>query len=219
MATTEELQILAAQLACPTGDQGYSIGKMMDETNIGMTRHCMQALELHLHKNVLEIGHGNAGHVSALLAKHPHIRYTGLELSTCMWREAIQNNQKAVDEGAAHFVYYDGHDVPFRVRQFDSIFSVNTLYFWTEPRIFLEKLGELLTKHGKIALCFADASFMRQLPFTAFGFQLYALHDVLALANPKTFKHCCTMPETEHVKNKLGAVVERKFYTVIWEKI
>lgn len=219
MATTEELQAIAAQLAHPNGDAGRNIARMMDETNIGMTTHAFQSLNILTEHTILEVGHGNAWHLSTLLDQHPHIHYTGLERSSSMYKEAITTNEVAIREGRASFFLYNGNDIPFVNQKFDAIFSVNTVYFWDNASDFLGKLGALLKENGKIAISFADKAFMETLPFTNFGFQLYAEHDILTLADHTQLKHLETLPMVENVTSKLGESVERKFFTVIWQKI
>ena len=219
MATTEELRAIAAQLAHPDGDTGRSIARMMDETNIGMTTHAFQSLNMLAEQAILEVGHGNAGHLAALFEQHPQIHYTGLERSSCMHKEAITTNESVIREGNARFFLYDGNEMPFVDQKFDAIFSVNTVYFWDNAPDFLGKLGALLKEDGKIAISFADKAFMETLPFTNFGFKLYAEPDMLTLADPTQLRHLETLPMVENVTNKLGETVERKFFTIIWQKI
>ena len=43
---TEDLKLLAKNLANPQGDKGIEIAEMMDTTNISMTMESIEALEL-----------------------------------------------------------------------------------------------------------------------------------------------------------------------------
>ena len=73
--TEEELKILAQQLSNPKGEIGEEVAKMMNETNISMTKESIKALYLADHDNVLELGHGNAGHLAYLLDFGENIHY------------------------------------------------------------------------------------------------------------------------------------------------
>lgn len=219
MATKEELQALAGQLAHPTGEQGVRIAKMMDETNGNMTRQAIMALGLTLEQRILEIGHGNAQHVSDLLNNHSIGHYTGLEISSCMQKEAIAINQQHIDTGRATFLHYDGQHFPIAQASMDAIFSVNTIYFWKEPASFLANLGNLLTNGGTLVVTFASRAFMEALPFTAFGFTLYEEADVLALADHSSFRHVRTECARETVTSKSGDTVEREYLSMVWQKI
>ena len=65
--TENELKILAQQLSNPEGEVGKDVAKMMNETNISMTKETIKSLLLMDNEKVLELGHGNAGHLSYLL--------------------------------------------------------------------------------------------------------------------------------------------------------
>ena len=59
----KELNELSQQLSCPSGENGLAIAERMDKTNISMTLATVQALHLTDGQFVLELGHGNAGHL------------------------------------------------------------------------------------------------------------------------------------------------------------
>src|SRR5260363_330976 len=96
--TEQELKILAKNLANPEGEMGKQIAKMMNETNITMTRESIKALLLEDGNNVLEIGPGNAGHLSYLLDFAENITYTGLEISETMTSEAESIKSKYLSQ-------------------------------------------------------------------------------------------------------------------------
>ena len=100
--TTEELKLLAQNLANPQGEKGKEIGEIMNATNIGMTLESIQALLIEDEEHILEIGHGNAGHVENILNKGQGIKYTGIDISTTMHNEAKRLNQEF--ENKADFV-------------------------------------------------------------------------------------------------------------------
>jgi len=69
-----ELKILAQNLANPQGEKGIEIGEMMNATNIGMTLESIKALVIEDHDSILEIGHGNAGHLQDILNRAKNLR-------------------------------------------------------------------------------------------------------------------------------------------------
>ena len=64
----EELKILAQNLANPQGEKGIEIGEMMNATNISMTLESIRTLLIEDDEHILEIGHGNAGHLKNILS-------------------------------------------------------------------------------------------------------------------------------------------------------
>ena len=77
-------EITGKNLANPEGEKGIEIAEMMDATNISMTMESVAALELDDSNRILEIGHGNAGHLEQLLKLADDLNYTGLDISETM---------------------------------------------------------------------------------------------------------------------------------------
>lgn len=214
----DELQAIASQLKKPTGEKGIEMGNMMNETNINMTRHSIHHLNIVSGNTILEIGHGNAGHVAYLLQQKDNTTYYGLEMSEIMFQEAQQINHKFLSEGQAHFALYDGNNIPFQDAFFDRIFTVNTIYFWQNPEIFLFEIYRVLKAKGLFSITFAEESFMKQLPFTQFEFDLYSTEKAEKLVAQTSFKIIAKETLTEKVKSKTGELVDRAFTTIVLEK-
>lgn len=67
----DELKILAQNLANPQGEKGIEIGEMMNATNISMTVESIKTLLIEDDEHILEIGHGNAGHLKKYFNQSP----------------------------------------------------------------------------------------------------------------------------------------------------
>lgn len=211
----DQLAELASQLSHPTGEKGNEIAHMMNETNIGMTKNAILNLNLSSNDSVLELGHGNAGHLEFLFTQCENIHYTGLEISTLMSSEAQLMNKSLVDGRKASFVLYDGKEIPFADNQFNKLLTVNTLYFWKDPLELLAELSRVLKPNALFALTFAHRSFMETLPFTPFGFTLYNPGEVLKLVDQSPFVLHKEDAQTEIVFTKTGESVERQFSTFV----
>ncbi len=110
----EELQAIASQLKHPTGEKGIEMANMMNETNINMTNHSDSKSQYFKAENsILELGHGNAGHVEFLFEQAENLKYYGLEMSELMFQEARQINRNFVSQKQAFFSLYDGNKIPF----------------------------------------------------------------------------------------------------------
>lgn len=214
----EELQAIASQLKHPTGEKGIEMGNMMNETNINMTRHSIQNLNISSENRILELGHGNAGHVDFLFQQAEKLKYYGLEMSELMFQEARQINRNFVSQKQAFFSIYDGNIIPFEASFFDKIFTVNTIYFWQDPQKLLLEIYRVLKPNGNFCLTFAEESFMKTLPFTQFEFELYSTEKALKLIEKTDFRAVYTESQTEKVKSKTGELVDRAFTTIVLEK-
>lgn len=214
----EELQTIASQLKHPTGEKGIEMGNMMNETNINMTKNSIQNLNISSENRILELGHGNAGHVAFLFEQAEKLKYYGLEMSKLMFQEARQINRNFVSQKQAFFSLYDGNTIPFEDGLFDKIFTVNTIYFWQKPEGLLSEIYRVLKSNGTFCVTFAEEDFMKTLPFTQFEFELYSTQKVKDLIKKSDFKIVYTETQTEQVKSKTGELVDRAFTTIVLEK-
>lgn len=210
----EELMNIAAQLKEPHGQKGIDMAAMMHETNISMTLSAIESLAIAAYDAILELGHGNAGHLKHILDQQPTVHYQGLETSPLMHNEAMTVNPAYIAKGQATFHLYDGTDIPFEENTFDKIFTVNTLYFWARPLALLASLYRVLKPGGKLSITFAQKSYMKTLPFTRFGFELYDTARANALISQTPFVIAAATTKTERVKNKLGELVDREYTTL-----
>ncbi len=216
--SVSELKELAAQLAHPRGANGIKTAEKMQLNNRGMTEAAIKALELKEHEQVLEIGPGNAAHVSFLLQQQPGIRYSGAEISSTLIREATKINHQFLAKGQAGFQLSTPNALPYKDAAFDKIFSVNTLYFWANPIRFMQEITRVLKPGGKLVLCFADKNFMEKLPFTAYGFNLYHQSEIEHWFRQTGFKRVGTARFTEETSSQAGFPVNRLYYVLSGNK-
>ncbi|NII84368.1 MULTISPECIES: class I SAM-dependent methyltransferase [unclassified Pedobacter] len=210
----EDLKNIAKQLACPEGEHGIKTGEMMHANNIGMTTSAIEALNLQNNETVLEIGHGNGGHIAQLLLKAENLAYFGADISATIIAEAEKINQDFITKGKVHFQLTDGVTLPFDDDRFDKVFTVNTIYFWTNPSEYLSEIKRILRPDGTLAICFADKTFMQNLPFTPYGFTLYEVETVKELLEKAGVTIKNTLKKLEQVQSKTGERVEREYYVV-----
>ncbi|WP_042720570.1 class I SAM-dependent methyltransferase [Flavobacterium sp. B17] len=209
----ENVKILAQHLANPQGEKGIEIGEMMNDTNIGMTLESIQALLIEDNENILEIGHGNAGHVESILNKAQNIKYIGIDISETMHNEARKLNKPFKDK--ADFVLYEGEKLPFEDKIFDKIFTVNTVYFWKNPVQYFNEIYRVLKDNGTFVLTFGQRDFMEKLPFTQFGFTLYNTDEMEEIVSQSHFKRMKISEREEQVKSKTGDETITRNYTIL----
>lgn len=213
-----ELQEIESQLRCPNGQKGIETGEMMNETNIGMTLETIKILNIQDGNTVLELGHGNCGHLEKLLNQAENISYYGLEISETMYEEAKIKNSKLTENHKIVFRLYDGNIIPFPDNSFDRIMTVNTLYFWESPVKFLNEISRVLKPDGVFILTFAHKKFMETLPFVKQKFRLYDNEDIQKLTENVAITLTKITENSETVKSKTGILVERKYSMVKMKK-
>ena len=209
----DQLKILAQNLAHPKGEKGIEIGKMMNATNIGMIVESINALTVEDGEKILEIGHGNAGHLKSFLKIAQDLQYTGIDISEKMHSEAKKLNQDFKDQ--ADFVLYEGEKIPFDDEVFDKIFTVNTVYFRKKPVEYLNEIYRVLKDSGTFVLTFGQRDFMETLPFTEYNFKLYSNDGMEELISKSHFKRMKISEKEEEIKSKTGNELIKRKYTVL----
>lgn len=210
----EHLKEIARQLSCPDGEYGIKTGEMMNISNIGMTTNAIEALDLIPKDIVLELGHGNAAHVAALLNKADDVTYFGADISKTIITEAEKINAEFIAETRASFFLTNGEVLPFEDEFFDKIFTVNTIYFWQNPIQYLAEIKRVLKPKGLLVIAFADKAFMETLPFTKFGFNLYDEPKVLNILSNAGFEILKSELKSEEIQSNAGFKVNRDYYVV-----
>lgn len=201
---------LAAQLAHPEGEDGIRTGREMHISNGEMTRRVIDLLQCLDEEHILEIGQGSGAHVPYLLAKGTGLFYQGIDISETMTELAAGLNAAEVQAGRVRFVQGKGLALPWPDGTFDKIFTVNTLYFWTDPQAQLAEIRRVLKPGGRFLLAFRSRSFMEKLPFTGFGeFRLYHIEDGIELLENNGFHIQDRIYEKEETFSILQETLEK----------
>lgn len=219
MENSEEfLKNIAAQLSCPQGKLGFEVAERMHLNNIGMTRSAMEALPLKENDKILEIGHGSGMHIPELFSKQKNLTYHGLERSELMWETAKNANADLVNQQKAVFSFSDTNTFPFKTDFFDAIFTVNTLYFWEKPVDFLNETQRILKPGGSMVICFSPKEFMKTLPFTSYGFNLYEVDDVRKIVDHSRLQWKGYEEFSEVVETNGNIPFVRRYVVAVCEK-
>lgn len=210
----QELKELASQLSHPKGKNGTATAKSMNVANDNMIRNVINQIDIFDDINILEIGPGNGLHIKYVFEKKPNLNYTGIDISELMIHEATDLNSELIKNGKAIFELTNGEIIEKENNFFNAIFTVNTLYFWKNPKEYLQELYRVLKNEGQLILGFVPKSTMEKIPFTKYGFELYDNESVQNLLEEIGFKIDKIISETEEVLSNTGDKKIRTF-TVI----
>ena len=182
------LQILAAQLRKPEGEAGKKTGEMMNFGNRHINRAAIEKLDPRPGEKILEIGMGNGFFVKEIFFRENSVEYFGCDYSKLMVEEAKAMNENFVANGQAKFFLSSADKLPLEENFFDKIFTVNTIYFWENPREVLAEFRRVLKPGGKIFLAFRPKRTMQNYPFVQYGFTLYSADDTKKLLEENSFR-------------------------------
>ncbi len=217
--TNDELVELENQLSCPFGKNGKKLGQTMAESNQQMILETIGLLKSNNHQTILEIGHGNASHLSSMFKFLNPKKYYGLEISEVMHQEAIQNNIDLVKKKLVEFKRNSDHNLTFSNGFFDQIFTINTIYFFDDLTNVLIEFHRVLKIKGLLTITFVSAETMKPLAFVKQKFKLYEKDDLVEFVKKIGFKFHQISEKIEEAKSKDGKIVSRKYYIIQFVKI
>lgn len=215
----EELKQIARQLRCPDGEAGIVTGERMNVSNGGLIRRTIDVLAIGNDERVAEIGPGNGRHVKHVLATAQNVTYMGIDISATMVQAARNINAELVKAGQASFLLSDGTTLRFETNYFDTIFTINTIYFWADPLAYTTEIHRVLKPGGRLCLAFAHRNFMQKLPFTQYGFQLYDSETVEQLLKAAQFSVEPCIQETEQITGNAGEPMDREIVILTATKV
>jgi len=191
---------IARQLRQPSGEPGIRAGIKMNEGNAFIYQCAVEALELKPGSEILEIGMGNGAFVSGIIEREKSVKYTGCDFSETMIEAALEINKTSVATGQSRLFLAAADTLPFPAGSFDSVFTINTIYFWDEPDSEISEIKRVLKKNGKFLVAIRPASTMKEMPFTQYGFHLYEKEEVETLLLENGFTIVQVIEKTEPVQ-------------------
>ena len=199
--TNEEIKIAASQLRKPHGEHAIFFGNKMNEGNKELYRNTLSVMNPEDEDVILEIGMGNGNFVKDILSTASNIMYHGCDYSKEMVAESKKNNKNYMNSGTANFLLSNASNLPFSDDYFDTVFSVNTIYFWEDKIKILNELSRVLTQNGKLVLALRPEKTMNYYPFVKHGFELFSKNKVVDLLerNHFTTENVTEKKETDQI--------------------
>lgn len=192
---------IAKHLRQPDGETGRQIGLQMNKSNKHICLNSYIKVNPKNGNHILEIGMGNGFFVNDLLNMADNLRYTGVDFSATMVKEANLLNKELIARKSVFFEEASIENLPFNDNSFDSITTTNTLYFWPQPTNNVKELLRVLKQNGKLLIAYRSKNCMDQLELAKHGFEKYEKQDVENLLNSVGFKDISTQiikePELE----------------------
>ncbi len=138
----------------PAGILGSLAAWMMAGINAPVYGMAVELLDIQPSDHVLELGfnHARATELAARRATEGFV--AGVELSSDMVGLGQRRLRGAVDAGRAEFKVGSTADIPYQDSSFDKVFTVNTIYFWSNPADDLRELRRVLKDGGTLIIAF-----------------------------------------------------------------
>ena len=187
-------RIVAQQLSHPTGLLGRFMGRLMNRHNAKMNAFALELLELTPADRVLEIGFGGGVTLPTLIERAGFV--AGIDRSHVMAERAKAMYAGVVAAGRAEFREGTVEALPFEVKSFDKVCTVNTIYFWRSLEAGFAEIHRVLTPGGRAVVGFLPKTHMDRMGMPHDIFTARAPEDVVAaLENEGFFNICVERPQ------------------------
>jgi len=181
-------QKLGQQLSNPTGFWGLVIGRLMNVINKEMYQAAYKLLELKSNDCLLEIGFGNGAFIKEISSKIYPGNYYGIDISDTMIASAKKKNKKLINTGKVTLVKSNVNNLPFDTNFFNKILTINTIYFWDNPKQIMSEIKRVLKPEGSFIVALNTREAMENSEYVKEKFTLYDKEKVVHLFQNSGFK-------------------------------
>ena len=131
---------------CPAGDAGRDMILRMNREH-GPLR-AWGFAHIPVGRSVLDVGCGAGAALRELAEQYPKAELTGCDISPLAIETATALNEDLVRKGRMRFLLCGVPDLPFADGAFDTVFSVESLYFWPDQVAGLKEIRRVLAPGG-----------------------------------------------------------------------
>lgn len=193
---------LGQQLRKPSDELGRIVGVNMNTSNVAIYALAFSMIEFNDNANILEIGFGNGRFFSNYFNINSDVNVFGIDHSDIMCHEAILLNRKYIDNEQLILRCEDSIRTSFDNDYFDTIVSINTIYFWEHTDKQIQEICRILKKGGKLIIGYSPKNQMERFQYAKEGFRLFEFLEIIDIFK----KHGLQIVEQKRKKNSKKSV-------------
>lgn len=151
--------IISRQLSNPGGIAGKFVASLMAAGNKQMYDYVLLNSG-NIGQKVLEIGFGGGLHFKKILGQTKDGTLRGIDKSRTMVKLASRKNLPLINNKRLQLSQGDSCSLPYHDEEFDTVISLNTIYFWREPQLDMDQIYRVLNSGGRLLIGFNSKQIM-----------------------------------------------------------
>jgi len=199
-------EYIGSQFGNPHGFVGFVCCKIMNTINNKMYKKTVSLLELDKNQKHLDIGYGN-GYLLKLVDKTFKCQLYGIDISEDMKTLALSRNKKAATDGRITLEVGDCCNLSYADNSFNSVSSINTVYFWSDTVKGLSEIRRCLVDGGIFINAVYTKEWLSRTKMADKGFKKFDADQLIELGKQAGFTDCSVV---DIVNGKSYAIVYRK---------
>lgn len=202
-------EFIAKQSRSPSGLFGMLLARIMAIETSRENLTALQLMDLQPDDKVLEIGCGHGRTIAQAATKTPQGFVAGLDASETMVKMAARHNQQWIDEGRVEVKLGKSISIPYPDCCFNKVFSVHTIYFWSNPLDDLREIRRVMKKGASLVLGFRprEEKVLVDFPLTVYNF--YSPDEVVTLMKKAGYEHVQLVEPSVASRNVVFAIAHR----------
>lgn len=178
----------AAQCGNPKGIIGKAMTWGMNRANKVMYHGIIENLKPSEGMKILDIGFGN-GYLEKLIYREAKCSIYGIDISEDMVKTACVNNKKGVADGNIHLAIGDCCSLTFEDNSFDTVVTMNTIYFWNDTIQGLQEIYRVLKENGVFYNAVLTKESLDKVFYTKNGFKKFEQREYVEMGKQVGFKN------------------------------
>ena len=142
----------AGNPAKPAGSAGADMLRYMNEEHSDLTLWALNLLDYNNTDRVLDIGCGGGATLRYLYDRVPDGHLTGVDYSDVSVNLSKELNADLIASGRMEIISGSVADLPLKSDLFDKIVTVESFYFWPDPKECLKEVRRVLAPEGVFLL-------------------------------------------------------------------
>jgi ubiquinone/menaquinone biosynthesis C-methylase UbiE len=163
-------KILANQLAHPKGILSNPSAMFMNRVTSQINDMTIQMLDIKPIDRVLDIGFGGGSAMKKITKLAPDGLVAGIDISEAMLRRGNKKFSKLLSLDKVSLKEGNASKIPYENDFFDKVYTVNTIYFWSDPVDDSVEVYRVMKEGGKFIITYFTKEMFH---FTRYGFTLH----------------------------------------------